>query len=338
MKTNGQHEVTARIAKTDLVLAAVFALMFAGSSVGRAQSRATPPAVPAATPAKTAPAAPAQIANSAEKPAGGMHQGINVHGHWVIEVKNPDGTVTARREFENSVQTSGMAYLASLLAGNNTPGGLSVLLNGATASLGIGASNTPGNNSYIYFSPTQAGPCLPMTFNNGSGVNLGSGGSAAGTTCLLTPESSNGDVGVLSAECLLFQETYSNTQTTPPTGQTSPCSTNLAVSAPTWEGNSTTSGSSLQIVGSVSATSTVAGNVTDVETVFTTCDSSISSASCLLSFNAQTLLSATNQTIFPAALSFLTERTLNGPTGSSTAPVAYSPGQVINVQVTISFQ
>ena len=57
MKTNGTHEVIARIAGPGLVLGAVFALVLSGSSVGRAQSSATSPAVPAATPAKTAPAA-----------------------------------------------------------------------------------------------------------------------------------------------------------------------------------------------------------------------------------------------------------------------------------------
>lgn len=39
-----------------------------------------------------------------EKPAGdGKHEGIKVHGHWTIDVKNPDGTLVRHVEFENSL-------------------------------------------------------------------------------------------------------------------------------------------------------------------------------------------------------------------------------------------
>jgi hypothetical protein len=31
----------------------------------------------------------------------GSYEGIKIHGHWVIEVRNPDGKVVTRREFEN---------------------------------------------------------------------------------------------------------------------------------------------------------------------------------------------------------------------------------------------
>ena len=47
MKTNGQHEVIARIAGTGLVLATLLALVLASSIAGRAQSSAASPAVPA---------------------------------------------------------------------------------------------------------------------------------------------------------------------------------------------------------------------------------------------------------------------------------------------------
>lgn len=58
-----------------------------------------------------------------EKPSNdASHQGIKVHGHWTIEVKNPDGTVVTHREFENSIQASGTAALSSLLVGNQALG------------------------------------------------------------------------------------------------------------------------------------------------------------------------------------------------------------------------
>ncbi len=72
------------------------------------------------------PAAHAQLEET-KKPqettsGGGNHEGIKVHGHWTIEVRNPDGTLVTHREFENSIQSSGTAALASLLAGNQLLG------------------------------------------------------------------------------------------------------------------------------------------------------------------------------------------------------------------------
>ena len=43
--------------------------------------------------------APAQAA----KPAGGMGEGIKVHGRWTIEVRNPDGSLASRHEFQNDL-------------------------------------------------------------------------------------------------------------------------------------------------------------------------------------------------------------------------------------------
>ncbi len=121
MKTIGKHEDIARITGTGLALAALFAMVLLSPSAGRAQSRASSPPIAAATPAKAAPALQPAAASGA-KP-GGNHEGITVHGHWVIEVKNPDGTVTARREFENSLASNGGAtLLAGLLTGTVTPG------------------------------------------------------------------------------------------------------------------------------------------------------------------------------------------------------------------------
>jgi hypothetical protein len=132
MKTNGKHEVIARIAGPGLVLAAVFALVLSGSSVGRAQSSATPPAVPAAAPAKAAPAAQAvhPVAPAKRQP-GGTHEGIKVHGHWMIEVRSPDGKLISHTEFENSLQGGGRSALALLLSGY-TPGDWMVVLDGAS--------------------------------------------------------------------------------------------------------------------------------------------------------------------------------------------------------------
>jgi hypothetical protein len=77
----------------------------------------------------------------------GQSEGIKVHGHWVIEVKNPDGKLVSRTEFENALSPGfpfpiiegltaqvpgGASFLSALMAGQAviTPGNWAVLLEG----------------------------------------------------------------------------------------------------------------------------------------------------------------------------------------------------------------
>lgn len=72
------------------------------------------------------PAAPIQ---KAAYTPNGQSEGIAVHGHWTIEVRNPDGTLTERREFENALNPDmGAQTLAKLLARQVTPGGWTITL------------------------------------------------------------------------------------------------------------------------------------------------------------------------------------------------------------------
>ena len=65
--------------------------------------------------------APAQVARAV--PAGGPSEGIKVHGNWVIEVRNPDGALVTRREFQNALNSLfGPQSLAGILARQKTPG------------------------------------------------------------------------------------------------------------------------------------------------------------------------------------------------------------------------
>ena len=43
-------------------------------------------------------------------------EGITVHGHWTIEVRNPDGTLVESREFENALVSTGDERIAEILA------------------------------------------------------------------------------------------------------------------------------------------------------------------------------------------------------------------------------
>jgi hypothetical protein len=57
------------------------------------------------------------MAAAQEKPAGGPSEGIKVHGHWTIEIRNPDGSLVSHSEFENAlVPIQGPELLAGVLA------------------------------------------------------------------------------------------------------------------------------------------------------------------------------------------------------------------------------
>jgi hypothetical protein len=61
-------------------------------------------------------ASPTPVATAEKK---GSAEGIKVHGHWTIEVRNPNGTLDSRREVENALvvwEAGGSSLLAGILA------------------------------------------------------------------------------------------------------------------------------------------------------------------------------------------------------------------------------
>lgn len=51
-------------------------------------------------------------------PIDAQTSGIEVHGHWTITVREPDGTLVSRTEFQNALVHSGQNSLALLLDGS----------------------------------------------------------------------------------------------------------------------------------------------------------------------------------------------------------------------------
>jgi hypothetical protein len=134
MKTNGKHEVIAGIARQSLVLAAFLAMVVSVVGMSHAQSSGASAATPAANPA-VAPAA-ASASPPAKHSAKGQHEGVTVHGHWIIEVKNPDGKVVTRREFENSLAVgNGPDLLTGALSGQYVPGGFYIFLSNGSGEM-----------------------------------------------------------------------------------------------------------------------------------------------------------------------------------------------------------
>ncbi|MGA3074770.1 MAG: hypothetical protein ABSG56_13860 [Bryobacteraceae bacterium] len=130
MKRNSQFQ-------SSLTAACSVLLMLCAGQAGLAQQSATDKPVAAASvapaAASTAPAAkhpapqhPAAQTATAEKaataPAKPGSEGIKVHGHWIIDVKNPDGSLAQHRDFENSLQDGGQ-FLTGLASGYMVFGG-----------------------------------------------------------------------------------------------------------------------------------------------------------------------------------------------------------------------
>jgi hypothetical protein len=114
---------------------AVLSLLFLGlAGVCMAQASAAParPAAPAAAAPQAQPAAqPGQTAPSSKPAPRGTQEGIQIHGHWTVEVRNPDGKLVTHREFENGLANppnAGPALLSALLTRGVTAGSWEVNL------------------------------------------------------------------------------------------------------------------------------------------------------------------------------------------------------------------
>jgi len=110
---------------------AVLALVLAVVAPGLALAQDTPSHRPIAGAAGLEPAQAEEDSPGERQGAdrGKSGEGIKVHGHWVLEVHNPDGSLVSRTEFENSLtQNTASPFLASLLARNVSIGFWSIVL------------------------------------------------------------------------------------------------------------------------------------------------------------------------------------------------------------------
>jgi hypothetical protein len=76
-------------------------------------------------------------AEQEEEPNGKQSAGIKMHGHWTIVVRNPDGSVASRNEFENALTTgagNGDAGLSQFLARQYAVGTWQVSLGNSNSS------------------------------------------------------------------------------------------------------------------------------------------------------------------------------------------------------------
>lgn len=124
----------------------------------------------------------------------GQQEGIAVHGHWIIDVRNPDGKVVSHREFENSLANGlggGATLLAAMLGRTVTTGSWQIIL----------ADSAAQSNQVIISEPSSeaAAACPSIISNIGHELGVGtcsntlslagatlSGAALSGVTVTLT--------------------------------------------------------------------------------------------------------------------------------------------------------
>ena len=117
---HGARKIRATGALVLTLALATFPMAFSHAVKAQAPAKAT-----AQTPANT-------TASPAGESKGGPKEGIKVHGHWTIDVRNPDGKLVTHREFENALINSGAVFLARVLGRQATTGTWQILLGHAT--------------------------------------------------------------------------------------------------------------------------------------------------------------------------------------------------------------
>jgi hypothetical protein len=130
-------------------VALLLALVIFPSAAGTGSLRVSPDLVSAPMVASAAVAPAVQEAAPAPR---SPQEGIKVHGHWMIEVTNPDGTLAERREFDNALTGAGAGILANVLGRVTSVGGWQINLESAQQAFLRGTAYAPGviveNNTY----------------------------------------------------------------------------------------------------------------------------------------------------------------------------------------------
>jgi hypothetical protein len=111
--------------------------MLGSAEAGFAQQTASPKpvasalvAAPAAAHAVPRPAVEEEESPKPAKPGRPGGEGIKVHGHWKIDVREKDGTFVKSTEFDNSLVSPNSAdvVLSQMLAGLFTPAGFQIMV------------------------------------------------------------------------------------------------------------------------------------------------------------------------------------------------------------------
>ncbi len=291
---------------------AFWALLLLGPAAPRAHGQAA--ASPAGAARMSAPAVqPARpAALTARKPGGrGMHEGIAVHGWWVIEVKRPDGKLLSHTEFENNLDLGGLG------------GALTNFFSQRNGSNPDGTSNTvytPGEWGITLGDPTSP-PCSAnisqYAFNGTPSEPVASLLAYGGPFCVLTQ---------LQPPAAIYPLNCGS-------GATVGCSYNLLAED---------SNANLVLSGTVVSQS--AGTISQVQTVISVCSGTVGPTACWKETAPDAQVNAAGGdwvgtfTAAPLPASSTTTTPCGGSGQISCAVTVPEAGDSINVTVTLSFQ
>jgi hypothetical protein len=88
----------------------------------------------------------------------GSGESVGVHGHWVIEVRNPDGSLATRREFDNALTDWGKTIFSRFLARTATVGLWNLQLAGTPSPCVL--------DTCLILDPRSAVPISPISGQN----------------------------------------------------------------------------------------------------------------------------------------------------------------------------
>lgn len=142
------------------VLAVVIALGIGASAAAAYQLNRSN----SGNPLPTARAAPSDRAND----SGAVSEGIGVRGAWTIVIRNPDGSVASRHEFDNALEPTGELLLLNLVMRDSSMGRWRITLlapSGGESPCALpqhcqinqGVQALSQNNANLVLSPTDLG-------------------------------------------------------------------------------------------------------------------------------------------------------------------------------------
>lgn len=178
---------------------------------------------------------------SSQGDAGSINQGIKMHGHWVIDVKNPDGTIVQHRDFENSLVPNASQFLIGLMSGYFIPGDYLIFLQAGTGSAPC-IAGTQGGCAIVRSLTTNPGTVYCEIYYCSTGLTYTYNLAGAGPFSMvlqgsITANQAGNIAEVSTAYNSCANIAYSNINVAPTTLETSSPSSCDANTTTNWYGN-----------------------------------------------------------------------------------------------------
>lgn len=151
-------------------------------------------------------AAPSVVGMPAQPPAsqpptGSAAEGLNIHGHWIVDVRNADGSLASHHEFENALHPNGNATLAAILGRSISVGTWAVLLANANGFGGPCDVNGIANDCVILETGDLSWPVQAKRIHRNLAMTVVDGTVRLSGQATMTFAGSIGRVSTISGTC-----------------------------------------------------------------------------------------------------------------------------------------